>query len=67
MSIHHVSFGHVNMHQWNFCERKNFCGTSAKGIGSYSDSFLFDYEPNGISFVHNQKENGHYDYIPSVV
>ena len=29
------------------------------------DSFLFDFEPNGISFgSENRKENCHHDHIP---
>ena len=27
------------------------------------DSFPFDFEPNGIPFVQNQKENCHHDRI----
>ena len=28
------------------------------------DSFLFDFEPNGISFGSKSKENSHRDHIP---
>ena len=38
-----------------------------KGIFYRNESLPYDYEPNGLHFVHNQKENCHYDYIPLIL